>query len=102
MNETCSLPVQSLPFIIPAAIIGIIPLTENCNIEDLDPTFPVYDIENKKLMIGYCEIFPHAKEIEFQLNNAKYLIDDQYCLNSNCSCTDAALTIIEGYVWKVY
>lgn len=70
-------------------------ITENCNIEDLDPTFPVHDIENKKLMIGYCEIFPHAEKMEFHLNNVKYLIADQYCLNSNCSCTDAALTIIE-------
>lgn len=69
-------------------------ITELTPIKDLHVPFPEKKIENKSIMIGYYEIFPYAEEIWLELDDIKYLLDDQYCLSSTCSCTHAVLTFI--------
>ena len=69
-------------------------ITESTPITNLHVSFPEKEIENNALMIGYYEIFPFAEELWFELDDIKYLLDDQYCLSSTCSCTHAALTFL--------
>jgi len=63
-------------------------------LDELSASFPEKEIEREGIMIGYYEILPYAKEISIQLDDISYLIDDQYCLSSKCSCKDAVLTFL--------
>lgn len=69
-------------------------ITENCNLQELNPTFSEYEIEQKELMVFYNEIFPYAADIAFQDGNIEYMVEDQYCLNPKCSCKNTVLTIV--------
>jgi hypothetical protein len=51
-------------------------------------------IENESYMLGYTEIFPYSESFRFPFNGFEYIVDDMYCLNSDCHCTHAALTFI--------
>jgi hypothetical protein len=63
-------------------------------IDQLQYSFPMKKIERDGLMIGYYDVFPYAEELWLERNNTRYLLDDQYCLASTCSCTHTMLTII--------
>ena len=67
-------------------------ITESAPLVELDVSFPEKKIEKDRIMIGYYEIFPYAEEFWLELDDVKYLIDDQYCLASTCSCKHVALT----------
>jgi len=41
-------------------------------------------------MVGYYEILPYAKPVEFTLGAQTWLLDDQHCVRANCSCQEAA------------
>lgn len=69
-------------------------ITDSAPIAELRASFPEKEIEIEKLMIGYNEILPHAEAISVCLGDINYMIDDQYCLCSKCSCKDAVLTFI--------
>jgi hypothetical protein len=60
---------------------------------DLDRTEVCFPPENGT-MVGYFEIFPYAKRLEFIHEQETWLIDDQYCCNPNCSCKEALLSFI--------
>ncbi len=69
-------------------------ITENCDLQELDPVFPEYEIEQKELMVFYDEIFPYTADIAFQNGNIEFIVEDQYCLNPDCSCKNTVLTIV--------
>ena len=46
-------------------------------------------------MIGYSEIFPFSRVLKINYNQLEILIDDQYCLKSDCDCMHSALTIMK-------
>jgi len=69
-------------------------MEESTPIDQLDVFFPEKRIEKESLMIRYSDIFPHAEKIWFEINDIIYLVEDQYCLASTCSCTHSALTFI--------
>lgn len=54
--------------------------------------FPKEDFEKNSPLVSYSRIIPHAKPFSVELNGQKYLIDDQYCVKPDCSCTEAHLT----------
>ncbi len=79
-------------------------LTEKMdNIDELkiDFSHTLYDIEQNSTMTAYKEIFPFCKDLFMDFQDKKYLIDDQYCLSSICSCKQTALTFIEFEGTKV-
>lgn len=51
------------------------------------------EIDNKKVNISYHEIFPFAKDWEYDDEKFHYLIVDQYCLAPRCFCTKVILSI---------
>ncbi len=71
-------------------------LTENFDVEDskYNINFPKSAIEDEGLMISYHEIFPYAKDYSFEYEEIEYLIDDQYCINPKCNCTEVNLILI--------
>jgi len=69
-------------------------LTESVPIENLNVPFPEKRIEKDGMMIGYHDIFPHAEDMEFELDDITYMVDDQYCVSYACSCTHAGLTFL--------
>ncbi|KPA09792.1 SEC-C motif domain protein [Candidatus Magnetomorum sp. HK-1] len=69
-------------------------ISESTPVSHLNVSFPEKKIERDSLMIGYYDIFPYPEELWLELNDIKYLLDDQYCLASTCSCTHTVLTII--------
>jgi hypothetical protein len=46
-------------------------------------------------MVGYYEILPYAKPVEFKLGAQTWLLDDQHCVRAKCSCQEAALSFFE-------
>jgi hypothetical protein len=46
-------------------------------------------------MVGYYEILPYAKPVEFTLGAQTWLLDDQHCVRAKCSCQEAALSFFE-------
>jgi hypothetical protein len=69
-------------------------ITHSTPLDELNVSFPEKEIEKDKITIGYYEIFPYAEEIWIQLDDINYLLDDQYCLSSKCSCINAVLTFM--------
>jgi hypothetical protein len=66
-------------------------LTEHADTDQIDAHFPPGDGS----MVGYYEILPYAKPIEFTLGAQTWLLDDQHCVRANCSCQEAALSFFE-------
>jgi len=69
-------------------------ITDSTPITELSANFPEKEIETEGAMIGYYEILPYAEQISICLDDVSYLIDDQFCLSSKCSCKDAVLTFL--------
>ena len=46
-------------------------------------------------MVGYYEILPYAKPIEFTLGAQTWVLDDQHCVRAKCSCQEAVLSFFE-------
>ena len=68
--------------------------TKNCDIETLDPTFPIDQIEYEGTMIAWHDVLPYAEDMSIRDDEVWYYIDDQYCISSTCSCKDVALVIV--------
>ena len=69
-------------------------IVKNCDIEQLDPEFPMEEIESDGTMVSWHEIFPYAADIVAKDDAAEYVFDDQYCISSTCSCKNVVLAII--------
>jgi hypothetical protein len=67
---------------------------DHTNLEELKVDFDTYQIKNHA-MIPWHEIFPFEQQIIKNSNNSRYLLDDHYCLRSDCNCTHVALSIIK-------
>ena len=69
-------------------------IVKNCDMEELDPEFPMDEIESDGIMVGWHEIFPYAGEIAVKDGAVDYVFDDQYCISSTCSCKNVVLVIL--------
>jgi hypothetical protein len=69
-------------------------LTDTADLNSAIFIFPIEQIESNGLMIGYKEILPFGGDLFFYLDDLKIVVDDQYCVRSDCSCTDTCLALI--------
>jgi hypothetical protein len=70
-------------------------LTERADPDQLDADFPPEVLAGEGSMVGYYEILPYARSIEFTLGTQRWLLDDQHCVCADCSCQEAVLSFIE-------
>jgi len=64
-------------------------------------TTPVEKIETGDLpdiaggqMVGFVEIFPWGMSLEFSCRGRLYVVDDQYCVQPKCDCTETVLSFL--------
>jgi hypothetical protein len=70
-------------------------LTEYTDPDQIDADFPPDVLAGDGSMVGYYEILPYAKPVEFTLGAQTWLLDDQHCVRAKCSCQEAALSFFE-------
>ena len=70
-------------------------LTEHTDPDQIDAEFPPDVLAGEGSMVGYYEILPYAKPVEFTLGAQTWLLDDQHCVRAKCSCQEAALSFFE-------
>jgi hypothetical protein len=58
--------------------------TEHADLEQGEIWFPPEVLAGT--MVGYFDIFPFARRLEFTHEQETWLIDDQYCCNPKCPC----------------
>jgi len=69
--------------------------TEHADPDQIDAHFPPEVVAGNGSMVGYYEIFPYAKPVEFTVGAQTWLVDDQYCVNPNCSCQEVVLSFFQ-------
>ena len=65
---------------------------EQADLNRLDVHFPPEVLAGDGSMVGYYEILPYTRPIAVTLNDATWFFDDQYCVNPECSCQEAAVS----------
>jgi hypothetical protein len=70
-------------------------LTEHADPDQIDAHFPPDVLAGDGSMVGYYEILPYAKPIEFTLGAQTWVLDDQHCVRAKCSCQEAVLSFFE-------
>ena len=68
--------------------------TEHADPDQIDADFPPEVLAGDGSMVGYYEVLPYAKPVEFTLGADTLLLDDQYCVIPTCSCREAALSFL--------
>jgi hypothetical protein len=63
--------------------------TENANLDDVEADFPRDASEG--CMVGYHEILPFARPVDFTEGQQTWAFDDQYCLRPDCKCRAAVV-----------
>ena len=63
-------------------------ISETVDCATLDAPFPPENRRDPSLMVGYKDILPFAKSFPFMLRTAHWLVDEQYCVNPQCTCRD--------------
>jgi len=66
--------------------------TEHTDLEQVETSFPPEALTGA--MVGYADIFPYARRLEFTHAEVPWLSDDQYCCNPKCRCQEAVLSFI--------
>ncbi|KEQ14328.1 hypothetical protein GZ77_07960 [Endozoicomonas montiporae] len=69
-------------------------LTLNTDLDALEPSFPIYEVEENSILIGYEEILPFQPFIQFEMDDVRYFVMDLYCVNRSCHCSKVHLSII--------
>jgi hypothetical protein len=57
-------------------------------------SFPEEALSGQVSMVGYAEVFPRASSFVFEIDSARWLADDQYCINPGCRCRETLLSFI--------
>jgi hypothetical protein len=65
-------------------------IMEHMDLDSLEVSFSP-DVTNEGMMAGYEEIFPFAEPLTFSTDEQSCIVDDQYCVQPDCSCNDAVL-----------
>ena len=63
----------------------------------LDAHFPPEIMNGEADMVGYTELFPFGKLMDFSLGDAIWLVDDQYCVVGDCNCHAVQLTFLHAH-----
>ena len=46
-------------------------------------------------MIAFIDVFPFGFALDFERGNEVWLIDEQYCVEPNCNCTDSVFIFLK-------
>ena len=65
---------------------------ETMNLDTLDVCFPDDALDGG--MIGYAELFPWAKQLNFTIDGEDWAADDQYCIQPGCKCKESGLSFV--------
>jgi len=68
--------------------------TEEAEPDAIDAYFDFKNIE-RGVMSGYNSVLPFADHLHATLAGKKYRILDQYCLRTQCHCTDTNLSVVD-------
>ncbi len=49
---------------------------------------------NLSRMAAYVEFFPYEAPMEFSHGETQWMVNDQYCINPDCGCTDGVLLFV--------
>ena len=63
---------------------------------EVDAYFPFEEVERSGKMVGYADVLPFARSPFFEHRGRSYTFDDQYCVQSDCDCRYAILTVARG------
>lgn len=66
--------------------------SEHSDLDQVEVCFPPEVLAGT--MVGFFDIFPFARRLEFTREQETWLIDDQYCCNPKCPCEEAVLSFI--------
>jgi hypothetical protein len=66
--------------------------TEHANWDELVPDFP--PAADEGATVGYYEVLPYAKPVQFVVKGEPWVLDDQYCVKPGCACRDAVLAFV--------
>ena len=67
--------------------------TENADPDHFEAVFPPELLLGEDAtLVGYYEILPYATPTEFQLAGDRWLLDDQYCVRTDCDCRELMLS----------
>jgi hypothetical protein len=66
--------------------------TEHTDLEQVEISFPPEALTSA--MVGYPDVFPFVRRLEFTHAQEPWLSDDQYCCNPKCLCQEAVLSFI--------
>ena len=66
--------------------------TEHSDLEQVEVSLPPEVLAGT--MVGFYDIFPFARRLEFNHEQQSWVIDDQYCCNPKCPCQEAVLSFI--------
>lgn len=67
--------------------------THEADLDSLEPSFPLLDVEDQSTLIGYGEVLPFQTFPTFQLGGATHHALDMYCVNRSCHCNTVNLII---------
>ena len=70
-------------------------ITQETPDAELKTNFPVAEIEASSFTVGFHEILPFGEDITLEMDGRSFLLDDQYCVRTQCGCTDCFITLIE-------
>lgn len=70
-------------------------MTEKTPDDELETYFPAAEIEASSTMVGFNEILPFSGDLQVEVDGNRYLFGDQYCVRTDCNCTEAYLTLLE-------
>ena len=68
--------------------------TSEADLDKLEPVFPIYDVEESSILIGYEQVLPFQPVISFELDSVRYFCMDMYCVNRSCHCSTVHLSVI--------
>lgn len=70
-------------------------ITDEVPDEELDAQFPAEEIEYSGAMVGFHEILPYAENKILEIEDASYLLDEQYCVRPSCNCSDVTVSLLD-------
>ena len=65
---------------------------ETMNLDTLEVRFPDDAMDGG--MIGYAELFPWARQLNFTIDGEEWSADDQYCIRLGCKCKQSGLSFV--------
>jgi len=65
-------------------------IMDNCDLASLDVLFPP-EVELEGSMVAYSDVFLYARELLFEAEGERWLVEDLHCLQRRCTCYDVLI-----------